>query len=285
MKKLSFFLFAFLCFKSFAQNLNSISEASLKKAIGYDISNFKIYSYPTNNFGVGTTCKRKWNLNDNIACDMVKTFGLSDLPDTSKKWRDVNGYAYFGNGGPITEKDSINKIYGLGLLLPKILKILNIDLGGGIENTKSISLTIDSARKRFLIYDNYINYVKSQPKDSRIYSSWNANHLVVATADFVLLGYSLYIKKNDSFGIRLNAKLDSVLNVSKSLTFDKDSLGFQIKKSKDGIYSIGSSRPVVFAIYVQKQRKLEKNATETDFNNWDVASEAEIVESESTRQK
>src|SRR4051812_6539361 len=81
---------------SFSQSENEKSLIAMKHAIGSIIDKYTVYSYPTNNFGVGTSCRNKWVPQGVMVCDMVSNFGLDTVKENEMQWKNVNGYAYYG---------------------------------------------------------------------------------------------------------------------------------------------------------------------------------------------
>lgn len=250
-------------------SLSNRSENALKKAIGYDLNGYKLYSYPTNNFGIGTSCVRRWDPNSLMVCDMIKCFGLENTAVNSYAWKSVNGFAFFGEGGTISMNDTINNILGIGMLLPKVFKVLSLDFNGGINNSRSVKVTIDSALKRHLIYDSLVRYVRSLPDGSQMRSAFNNRRLALVTSDFVLLGYKVEINPKDSFGINLTARLDSLLTSQDSIQVNKEFLSLNVSRSANGSYTILSKRPVVLAVSVRRQRSLGVHSNESNFDQWE----------------
>ena len=125
---------------SFCQSENPQAIKSLKKAIGQTIAKYTTYSTPTNNFGVGTSCKRKWVPKGSMICDMVECFGLDRNAQNTAAWKSVNGFAFYGEPGPLVLDDSLNRSYGIGLLLPKILNVLNLKMDMDIGKIKSVHI-------------------------------------------------------------------------------------------------------------------------------------------------
>lgn len=269
----------FFCtsFLSLAQNESKQAINAMKNAIGAVIKDYTVYSYPTNNFGVGTSCYNKWVPKGTMLCDMTDCLGLGGSSANSDLWKRLNGFAYFGQGGPLQLDDSITSSYGIGVLLPKILQTLQINLSVGGSKTRSVHLRIDSAVLRYLNFGNFKNFVLSQ-KNPALYDAWQRRKLMVVSSDFVLLDYSLEINPADSFGLRLSAVLDSMSQLAPKVLAGKDSLGVSIVKKGTGQFSLKSTKPVVFAIYVSKQKKLEpKEATKT-FKDWESGKPDEFID-------
>lgn len=252
----------------FAQKENQQAISAMKNAIGSQIRHYTPYSYPTNNFGIGTSCYRKWVPRGTMMCDMVESFGLNTLSsENSQAWKNVNGYAYYGVGGPLTLNDTINSEYAVDLLLPKIFNTLRIALNIGKTKTNSVKLTIDSAVVRYLKFDTFRNYVLSQ-KNRSLYNAWQKRKLLVVTSDYVLLDYSIEINPSDSFGLFLQAKLDSINNIAPNLLAQNDSLGVKISKQSDGRFTLKSDKPIVFAVFITKQKQIAPQGETKDWSDW-----------------
>ncbi|HVY75736.1 MAG TPA: hypothetical protein VG890_12940 [Puia sp.] len=262
--------------RSNSQELSKDAEKALKAAFGVDINDYKIYSYPTNNFGVGTMCAKKWVPDGIMLADMVTYYGLNRNDASSESWKTINGYAFYGNDGPqIKMNDTLRNILGLQMLLPKILKVLSIDLGFEKEKNKSVTVTIDSAMKRFLQFGKWKAMIDKLPKTDPVSKAYDAKKILIATSDFVLLNYSVDINREDSFGIKLGLKIDSLINIGK-FTFDKDSLGLVISHNQTGGYSIRSNKPLVIGVIVKKRRDVEVESLQEGFQYWDNVSADKI---------
>jgi hypothetical protein len=278
MKKLLFFIYLIFLFVQSvsAQNGSTEIAKAIANALGKDVRGYKIYSYPIDNFGVGTACLNKWTPKGIVVCDMIEFFNLKNEKPGSDKWKWLNGYAYEATGNSINLKDTITNNYGLTLLLPKILKMLSINFDAHIKNSKSIELTIDSAVIRHLDYLKVKAYIDAFPEGNKIKTAFESKRMLVATSDIALLKYSLTINLKDNFGITLSGKIDSAMKIS-SFVLNKDSLGVSISKIQNGTYVVSSSKPVIFGIYVQKQKNIEPDAAVKTFDDWGDAVKPEEI--------
>jgi hypothetical protein len=250
----------------FAQPKNSDVAKIMKQAFGSALKGYTVYSYPTNNFGVGTVCTIRWVPKGVMICDMIDTYGLSKINGSSALWETVNGYAHKGDGGPVTIQDSVVRSYGAGLLLPSILSALNINLSGYKVKNTSVSLTIDSAMVRHLNFDKFKELVNSG-KLKTLQQVVGQKKAILVTSDFVLFKYKIEVRTTDSSGMEIAAKLDTALKNAKILS-KGDSLGLKISKESNGVYTLQSSRPVIFAVLIKKQRNTGVLSADTNFDNW-----------------
>lgn len=261
------------CQLSSAQN----PEAAriMKRTIGSSLNGYTLYTYPTTNFGIGTVCAKKWVPKGIMVCDMIDTYGLSSTDENSHDWKTVNGYAHFGMGGPISLVDSTVRNYGASFLLPAILNALNISLSGYKVSNKSVNLTIDSAILRYLDFNKFIAFASSDKnavlKDLVVVRK----KAILATSDFVLLNYRIELRTNDSSGISIAAKLDTALAEGKILS-KGDSIGVKISRDGNGVYTLQSSRPVIFAVMVKKQKNIGVLGEEKSFDDWPVVEPQEF---------
>jgi hypothetical protein len=278
-KTLAWILLSCLFLCASAQSDNQRALAAMKNAIGNILDHYSVYSYPTNNFGVGTSCRQRWFPKGPMVCDMVDCLGLDQVSSNERLWKTVNGYAHYGSdGGPLTLEDSLTRAYGLGLLLPKILQVLGVNVNLDSKRSRSVHLTIDSAVLRTLNYDKYKAFILSG-KNQGLKDAYDAHRLLVATSDFVLLNYSLEVDRTDTFGATLSAKLDSLLKAGLGGVLNgKDSLGLQISRRDNSTFKISSGKPVVFAVYIMKQKNLYPEGLETVHDFKDPHSEYEEVE-------
>jgi hypothetical protein len=162
--------------------------------------------------------------------------------------------------------------------VPKLLSALNINLGLDASKTRSVTLNIDSAVIRHLDFDKFNAFMNSRPENSALTRAWRTKNVVVATSDFVLLNYSLDIAPNDTFGVTLGAKIDSLLKLSNKLALNNDSLGITITRVSAGSFLVGSNKPLVLAVYVQKQKTVQVQGDEHGFKDWPIISEKDIVD-------
>src|SRR5450432_525943 len=232
-----------------AQNMNKKTERALKKAIGYDLDDYKIYSYPTNNFGLGTSCDNKWKMSTNFLCDTWRCLQLPMVTDSSKDWINLFGYASMGEGGPIKDSQEVTKDYVLGFAMPKIFQIISIGLNIGINNNNISSVTINKGIKRFLDRSKFDSMMQKRTQDD-YKNNYDQHKLVVVTSDFIFDGFSVTINLNDSLSGSLDAKIG---NDSLSQILSGDSLQIKVKRVKKGQYQLSSPRPIIFAVAVKKQ--------------------------------
>jgi hypothetical protein len=259
MKSNFFFLLTILLYTTvgvYAQDETQAALKAMKRSIPM-ITDYTIYSYPTNNFGVGTSCRNKWVPKGVMVADMINSFGLDSIKDSDTRWRNVNGYAFYGtNPSALNITDSVTQNYGFQLLLPKILKVLSINIGFTNQRSRSFKLTIDSGVVRYLKYDRFMKYVKSDSNDA-LTQAYKDKKLIVATADFVILSYSIEITPTDTLGANIGAKLDSLLKIGKSFTLSAgDSLGLKYARQQHGNYKVSSNSPIVFAVKTMKQKDI-----------------------------
>jgi hypothetical protein len=274
MKCLICFISLFLTQYLYSQKLSTLSLKKLRENIGVDLKGYEFYSYPTNNFGVGTSCINKWIPKGNMVTDMIESYGLSNIPSSNYSWKTVNGFAFMGEDGvSIKVNEDLQSVFTLEMLLPKILNILNLNTSLKNNNVKSLSLTIDSGYKRFLNYTKFIKFIEASP-GSEIQKAYARKKLLVATSDFIVAGFSLTISKSDSLGGTLITKLDSLIKSGKNVIMDKASLEMAISRNTDGSFTIVSRKPIIMAVFVKKQTPLSTYSE--GFETWETAKEADF---------
>lgn len=254
-----------------AQKLSNLSINKLRENLGTDLKGYEFYSYPTNNFGVGTSCIKKWIPKGDMVADMISSYGLTGYSSSDNIWRTVNGFAYLGSDGiSIKVNENIESVLTLEMLLPKLLNILNLNADLKNANAKSLKLTIDSGYKRFLNHSKFMNFIR-ESNASEIQKAFNQKKLLVATGDFIITGFSLTISKSDTLGASIIAKLDSTIKAGKNVILDKASLEMSIVRNSDGYYTISSRKPIIIAVYVKKQTPLSTYSENDNFDSWDSA--------------
>jgi len=278
MKKISkifAFAVAFLLFKEgFSQFSATAASNQLAKSLGIDISGYKIYADPCNNYGLGTSCIKKFSLSKgNVACDMIDCYSLANFPEDSEQWKSVNGMAYKGTTPGIYVDKNVSSSYGISVILPKILRFLGIDASLAGSSSLHVVITIDSVLKRSLNYDNYMQHVLASSQTGRLYKAYMNKHLVIAVADFVLMGYTVELTPADSIGFRISSKVDSVMKISSPLTLSNDSLSINFQKKRDGTIIVSSHKPVILGVSVVKQKNIQTEGelhSFSDDNGWEM---------------
>jgi hypothetical protein len=237
----------------------------MQKGIGKDISDFFLYSYPTDNYGVGTSCAGAWMPEGMILCDMKQTYGLNLVTTDQEAWKTVNGYAYVGVGGEVVLDDSLTAEYATNVLLPNIMNKLNICATANEIN--HVHLRITGAMIRYLNYGAFKHYVMSGANPALL-TAWNNKSLLVATADIVLTSYTLEIYPQENYRASLRATFNAAIN---NMSTSQDSMGIGISVQKNGQLLLRSNKHVVLGVYISRQTKTGVWGKEDDFTGWEHA--------------
>jgi hypothetical protein len=250
------------------------SAVIMQDLIGSDSNGFWFYSYPTGNYGVATAYELKWGPGGMLLCDMLNTYHVHSITENSEAWKTLNEYAFYGEGGSLTLEDQLSNKYESGILLRKILQPLHINVGVVEDMTKNVHLHIGSLLFRSLNYGKFKTYALSG-KNKALSEAWRNKNVLIATADIVLMSYSLEINPQDAYGVTLKADLDKEI-ASPQHQVRRDSLGIKIERSGNGRFIISSDQPVVLAVYVCKQRKVIMSGDKGILNELEHVSHEEL---------
>ena len=252
-----------------AQNYNKIMGKAVKKAIGIDLKGYKVFSYPTNNFGLITSYENS-AIDDNFLCDMWNCIGVSDPAEGTNNWLDLNNFAGVGQGGSINLSESKKKKVAVKVILPKIYDVVGVNGGFDKNRTTNINITIGTAYLRKLRRDPIIEYINSLDNTKSIKRAYDNGSLVLAVADCVIEDLSVTVKVDDSTAIGLDTKLGITGSSLASKVFQDATLSVKVEKITNGTYSFRVSHPVIFARLLKKQPSAGTLGANEDFSDWSI---------------
>jgi hypothetical protein len=254
---------ALLHFQLQAQSLNARMSKAVKDAIGKDISKFKTFSYPTDNYGVITSYEKRVN-QKKLLCDTWHCIGLQKAPKDAESWLTVNGYVIASGGGPITLDEETKKTYALSIALPKIADILNVSSSFNNTSTQHVSLILGRAYKRDLLKDSLIKYFKRPDVESSAKEAFTRGTLRFITSDLVIENMTVEVTLDANTTATLEAKLGD----SNSKVFDDASLSFKLERVEKGTYKFSIDKPVIYAYLSKRQPTAGKLGASKFFDDW-----------------
>ncbi len=256
-------LFLFFILNVNSQSLNSRMSSAVAAAVGGDIKGFKIYSYPTDNFGVITSYDKRIN-DKKFLCDTWHCIGLNNVPQDPNNWLTVNGFVATGGGGPIELDEQTKKSYALSVALPKIADILNINAAFDNSSTQNISLTLGKAYKRKLLKDSLIAYFNKPEVKSLAKDAFNSGRLRFIVSDWVIENMSIVV----TLDATTTASLESKLADDSSKVFNDASLSFKLERLKKGTYKFSMDKPLIYAVLSKRQPSAGSLGSLQTFDDW-----------------
>lgn len=250
---------------SFAQNYNKIMGKSIKKAIGDDLKGYKVFSYPTDNFGLITSYENSLS-EDNFLCDMLNCVGFND--PNGANWLNLNDFAAVGGGGAISLKEKKKSKFAIEVLMPKIYDVVGINAGFEKEKETEITLNIGKAYIRKLRRDKIVDYINSLDNSKSIKRAFINGSLVLVVADCVIDNMSVTVKVNQKISTKLDAELGITGSTVAAKVFQDTSLSVQFEKKSEGVYTFTISHPVIFARLIKKQPGAGYLGNEDNFESW-----------------
>ena len=262
---------------------SEMMQKDLRTALGDDFKKYYFFSYPTNNFGIGTmyTVADDGSISDDgelCASDSCFQVVPSTAPPPSPpastpitgptvESLSLSGYANVGGGGAITlsQKD-VTKV-SANLVLPKIYNVLQV--GAGVDTSRGVTtkIVIDEAFKRFLDKIKTEAFIKSLPNTDQRKVDFLSGKLAYVNADVVVRSMSVDICVDQAVNANLNAALSS--NVGKILG-DGAQLQVGVNRSSNGCYNLSVTKPVVAAVRTVKQRSAGVLEAATPSSDWYV---------------
>lgn len=255
------------CTESFAQNYNKIMGKSIKKAIGFDLEGYQIFSYPTDNFGLITSYENSVT-DTNFLCDMWNCIGVNDANSKSANWLTLNNFAGVGGGGTIELSQRKKTKVAVEAVLPKIYDVVGVTGGFKKERTTEINITIGKAYLRKLRRDEITNYINNLDNTKSVKKAYNNGNLVLVVADCVIENMSVSVKVDQETAADLDAKLGISGTTIAAKVFQDLSLSVKVEKSSSGTYSFKVTHPVIFARLTKKQPGAGSLGAGDDFSDW-----------------
>jgi len=246
-----------------------VMRDKFKDAFGPDFKEYTFLSYPTDNFGVATLYDSSFNDKD-FLCSTWTCLGIQ-VPADEKQKLNLNGYADIGNGRPLTfDEDSKNEV-GIKLLLPNVLKVLNIDVNATSTSDTKVEMQIGDGYKRLLLKDKFGERLSAM-KPGPTKDAYNNGRLVVVVGDLVLQSVKVTISVDKQRNANLDLKLTQALQGKQAgEILGKDSaLELKYGGGSNGKYEFASDKPVVVAVLTRRQPTGGVLEEAADWSDWPI---------------
>lgn len=258
------------------------------KAFGSDYKNFHVFSFPVDNFGVGTIYVNMPNFQEkNVTnplyrrCIGAECYGVQDVPllappwdpsdEASKRYWSLNNHANLGKSGSISIAEKSQQEAAIKVIIPEIYKIVGGKLSFEEKWVKTSTFKFGSALVRDLKRQGAESYIKNHP-DAAILKAYTDGKLIVTVADVVLTSVSMNTCLDLSVASELQAKLlDSVNNSNGTAVLKGASIEIKVSGGKNGCYELVANHPVIAAVLVKPlQKGSMESLSNTPSTSWDA---------------
>jgi hypothetical protein len=278
-KRAHLVIVSFLCLVVTGCNYGDTMRKAFKSAFGSDFSEYQFVSYPTDNFGIGTSYLGSSDPK-NFQCATWSCFGItqdavaalaSAHPD---KIADINGYADVGKGGSLTLSTDDQKNISLGAVVPSIYNMLGVTANADWTKHVKTTLLMPQGHIRFINADNFATYMKSLPDDNPRKKALKDGTLIVVWSDLVADSMTVTIDVDTTAEADLEAKLSSALAGKVGTVIGQGAdLTFKVNAAGSGHYELQTVFPVVAAVLAAKPpldhgKLLPQNIEAPDFKKW-----------------
>jgi hypothetical protein len=240
----------------------TMMQKAVKKAVGGDFSAYRFFSYPTNNFGVGTAYDvrgvNEQPSDDNYICTPTTPSCLDisqpiNSPQTAQKADlTLGGIAAVGEGGTITLSHDEETNVTANLLLPKIYNLLQLGAGTDVKHGVTTNLVIDEATVRKLDRNETESRIKALPDTNKVKQAFGNGSLAIVIGDVMISAMRVSICVDTAVNPSLNASLSSAVG---KVLGDPAKLQVGVTKDDKGCYSLEVAKPVIVAALAAKQHR------------------------------
>lgn len=222
----------------------------IRQALGDDLKGYLFYSYPTDNFGIGSTYrlrKKTDKPDDNtFQCATDKCLGAKSLSDPK-----LDAFISKGGGGAITIKETDQKAIVAGLALPLIKQVVGVDAGTKVSSKTTISLQFGKATKRKLERDPFGKFLgPTGGASASLKDAFRLGELAVVVADVVVDRLDITICVDKASDSKLDASLKGKVG---QVVGGEAGVKMSVTTGADGCYSLAASNPLVVAILTKTQ--------------------------------
>lgn len=229
---------------------NRITVDRLKDIVGDDYDDYRWFSYPTDNFGVGTAYASKERFEKQISiCDSATCFNV--VPASFEEWLTLKTFAGFGGNGPtITLSEEDKKKLSAELDGPKVAQLIN--LGGNVNYSQGVTTEVRMGRAfpRRLKLQPTLEYIAKLDGSNLVKKAFDNGTLILVVNDLVMEGLSVNLCVDKSLNAGLTAKLDE--NLGKVVGANA-AVGLKVESSTKGCYVLSAQQPVVVAALAVEQ--------------------------------
>lgn len=218
---------------------------------------FKFASYPVNNFGVATAYdKSGTELCATWTCLTSDTDVPTD-PDSLLSITTKSGMRYVdvGSGGAITLSDEEKRDIGVQVLLPALLKVINLNVNIASKKDIKTDLTLGEVTIRKVIPDRIVTRINSLPQDSAERVAFDQRKLQLVYSDIVAKSMTITLNVDTSGNADTDAKLSGALNgkVGSVIGGSGSELSVKVDGATSGKYVLTVASPVILATWTKLQ--------------------------------
>jgi hypothetical protein len=232
--------------KAFGGKISSLSRAQQSALVWY--------TYPTDNFGVGTTSIRP-DKKDNASKAVFRcasTDCVGHPPGPAVTPLNLYDYASVGKGPSVHVDEKAQRNIAIGALLNGIAGMLGVDVGFAKAKTTTYTLSIGSATIRQLNKERYEQFLRDSvsTEDPRR-KAFDEGRLVIFDADVVVDGLEFTISVDSRSHAGVVAHLDEV--AAKGAAGDSI-LSIRLSSERSGKYRLKAAGALVVAVAPFEQR-------------------------------
>lgn len=181
-------------------------------------------------------------------------------------------YAEVGVGGPVKLNLNDSNDYAFKVALPKIQRVLNLEIGLDKKSATKVDLEFGKATKRYLSKPDFIAYINNKsgtnPTKMQLQKAFGQGALVVVVADVIIDSIKATVTVSKELAPQVDAKLGGL----PSKVFSDTEASFKLTKKDNETYVIESVSPVVALRLLKAQPGAGLLGSETTWNDWTVVS-------------
>lgn len=258
---------------------SGILAKRIKEAIGDDVKEYQALTYPTNDFGVGTSYKsnetKSTKISDtNFVCSTWPCVGVEQSSARPKGQDEllrvkVGGveYAQIGTGGEIKMTSEESTKYGVGVLLPKIEGILNLGVKLDASSVTKVEVTLGRATKRLLSKPDFGAYLRKSttlPIQKRLRELYSQGGLTVVVGDVIISSIEARITTSSELAPKIDAKISTFPN---QIISDANA-SFEVRKTSATTYTVKTTEPVIALRLLKAQPGAEELSGTGGWEKW-----------------
>ncbi|MCF2834544.1 hypothetical protein L1273_24330, partial [Pseudoalteromonas sp. DL2-H6] len=253
------------------EDYNGIMREKVRNALGEDYNNYYFFSYPTDNFGIGTIHvlnKPNEPINtSNQYCATYSCLGLEKNRVLGKSTIDLDGFASTGlKGGVITFSENESKSLGLSFVLPQLFAALGLNGNFEKESVTRAKITLGQAYPRTLERRKFREFITRADigADTFLREAFMEGRLAVVVSDVVIENMTVEIMVDSKLQSGLDAKLIEIPGGA----FSDSQVGFKLSSSSQGTFVFEVKNPVILAKFTKKQPRGGELADENSWDDW-----------------
>ncbi len=261
-----------------AIDYGQLMAKKVKEALGKTYRSYTFSTYPLNNYGLATCYGRKVGP-EQLDCATWDCLGVKRDSDLAKmtdeqKLKLIVGdkqYATTGTGKELTLSEVEKKSLGIKALLPKLLKIIGLELN--IDQSKKITtnLSMGQATVRTIRRKEMTDLLNSPRGHPLAKQDWANGKLIMVYSDIILNSMKVELTVNPQTDVELTAKLNGALQGKEGQAIGADSnLTFKVNNVANGNYKFEITEPLIIAVYTKKAPRGAVLAIRSEWADEDV---------------